>query len=233
MTVWFVTPAWQRYEVSKLCFEQRRWLMDRLAANGIDSQCVVVADDDNLRLARRFGFQTLERDNRWLGKRFNDGIAYAYQQGAEWIVPIGSDSWIAPAYLDPLPDPALTRTATYYALATGNRLAELRVPGDGVGPYMIHRDRLPSNGRPSNDDLATGVDNSTIAGLKDVRWEIRDLDPLQYVALRPSGVPQLHSYQSLYRRFGVRYHLGGPALLSRLFPSDLVLRTHRLLKANR
>ena len=231
--VYFVTPAWQRYGISELCFAQRRWAMDVLAENGIASECVVVADDENLDLARKYGFQTLERDNEWLGKRFNDGIAYAAKQGATWIVPIGSDSWIAPAYIDPLPDPELTRTSRYYALLSRTKLAELQVPGDGVGPYMIHKSRLPKNKRPSLDGLASGVDNSTLAGLKNVKWETRDLHPLQYVALRAFGMPQLHSYRTLVRRFGVKEHRGGWDRLRSLYPDDLVRRTASQLRTYR
>jgi hypothetical protein len=232
--LWFVTPAWQRYEVSALCFEQRRWAMDRLAESGIETQCVVVADDDNLDLARSFGFATVERDNEWLGRRFNDGIAYAAGEGAEWIVPIGSDSWIAPAYLDPLPDPGVTRTATLYALAARTVLAELQVPGHGVGPYMIHRKRLPRDKRPADDHLSKGVDGSTLAGLHGLEWEVRDIHPLQYVALRSFAVPQLNPLRHLVRRFGVREHRGGRwERLARVYPPDLVERTRIMLESRR
>ena len=233
MSVWFVTPAWQRYAVSALCFEQRRWVIDRLAESGIEANCVVVADDENLDLARSFGFVTVERDNEWLGRRFNDGIEYAARQGAEWIVPIGSDSWIAPAYLDPLPDPELTRTATRYALASRIALAELLVGGNGVGPYMIHRKRLPRSKRPADDHLSRGIDGSTLAGLKGLEWEVRDVHPLQYVALR-SNDPQLNPYKHLVRRFGVREHRGGRwERLAKVYPPDLVERTRLLLTSRR
>jgi hypothetical protein len=231
--LWFVTPAWKRYEVSALCFEQRRWVIDRLAESGIEAHCVVIADDANLEIARSFGFDTVEQNNDWLGRRFNDGIEYAARHGAEWIVPIGSDSWIAPAYLDPLPAPEVTRTATRYALATRTALAELEVLGNGVGPYMIHRKRLPRNKRPADDHLSRGIDGSTLAGLKGVEWEVRDLHPLQYVALR-SNEPQLNPYKHLVKRFGVREQRGGRwDRLARLYPPDLVERTRILLMSRR
>lgn len=230
MTVWFVTPAWQRYAVSEITFLQRRWMMERLAEQGIASECLVVADDYNLDIGRKYGFQTLERDNSALGKRFNDGIAHAADNGATWIVPIGSDSWLAPAYIAPLPDPALTRTGTHYALVTRSRLAEMTVPE--VGPYMIHRDRLPKSGRPAADELQTGVDGSTLAGLRDLRWELRDVHSLQYVALRPPNVPQLHSYRTLYRRYGIREHSGGLLKLQRLYPLDLVRHLRRIMDSH-
>ena len=110
MSVWFVTPAWRRFALSAVCFEQRRRVIDELAAHGIEAHCVVVADDRNLALAREAGFETVKRDNRWLGSRFNDGIEYAGLHGAEWIVPIGSDSWIDPAYFLPGWDGAVERS---------------------------------------------------------------------------------------------------------------------------
>src|ERR1051325_10020747 len=98
-SLWFVTPAWQRYELSAVCFDQRLLVMDALRAAGVEAQCVVVADDENLDLARERGFARVEQDNEWLRRRFNDGIEYAAYQGATRIVPIGSDSWIDPDYL--------------------------------------------------------------------------------------------------------------------------------------
>lgn len=231
MSVWFVTPAWQRYAVSELCFGQRRWLMDRLAAVGIEAECLVVADDHNLDLARGFGFRTLERDNSALGKRFNDGIEYAAEQGATWIVPIGSDSWLAPAYIDPLPHPSITRTGTHYALISRSRIGEMTIPE--VGPYMIHRDRLPKGGRPAEDSLRTGVDNSTLQGLNGLRWEVRDVHPLQYIAFRPPNVPQLHSYKTLYRRFGIRQHPSSSQRLQRVYPPELVAAARRMMNSHR
>lgn len=234
MSLWFVTPAYRRYALSALCFEQRAGVIRSLAARGITARCVVVADDENLDVARSFGFDTLERDNRWLGRRFNDGIAYAAQHGAEWIVPVGSDSWIAPAFFDPLPDTSLTLTSRYYALLKRTELAELVIDGDGVGPYVIHRKRLPRGKRPSADELRSGVDGSTLKGLRNVEWQFRDTHPLQYVGIRAFGQPQLHDYRSLVRRYGVRVHRSSLwERLSRIYPADLVERTRIYLGTHR
>ena len=50
MSVWFVTPAWRRYELSAVCFDQRAAVIKTLAAAGIEAHCVVIADDGNLAL---------------------------------------------------------------------------------------------------------------------------------------------------------------------------------------
>jgi hypothetical protein len=125
--IYFVTPAWQRYELSEVCFEQRKRVIDRLNGYGIEAHCVVVADDANIDIALSAGFEIVEQDNEWLGRRFNDGIEYAARQGAEWIVPIGSDSWIDLAYFLPLPDTKWTRTSKMYAAVTSGRIGYLNV----------------------------------------------------------------------------------------------------------
>ena len=102
-----------------------------------------------------------------------------------------------------------------------------------VGPYMIHRDRLPKGGRPADDSLRTGVDGSTLAGLRKLRWEVRDVHPLQYIAFRPPNVPQLHSYRTLYRRYGVREHASSSQRLGRLYPPELVTAARRMLNSHR
>ncbi len=58
-------------------------------------------------------------------------------------MPIGSDSFLDPAYLFPLPD-GVMRTSTLYAVAEPGRLGRLKVKNaSGVGPYMIPRSGLP------------------------------------------------------------------------------------------
>lgn len=55
-SVLFVTPAWKRYELTRLCLWQRRLACDSLFEAGIYATSVVIADDDNLDIAREFGF---------------------------------------------------------------------------------------------------------------------------------------------------------------------------------
>jgi hypothetical protein len=153
MTLWFVTPAWQRYDLSAICFDQRLDVIRTLAAAGIEARCVVIADDENLDLARQRGFDVVEQNNDWLGRKFNDGIEYACRNGASRVIPIGSDSWIDPAYFLPLTHKSRTRTSGLYAVVTADRMAELYITDEkGVGPYVIARDALRSaNFRPAKD----------------------------------------------------------------------------------
>lgn len=233
MRLYFVTPAWRRFELSAVCFEQRRRVMDELARHGIDARCVVIADDANLDLARALDFEIIEQDNEWLGRKFNDGIEWACRHGAEWVVPIGSDSWIDAAYFSPLPADFVTRTSALYCAVTEDRLAELAVrDGKGAGPYVINRRRLERSGfRPAKDELHAGIDRSTVASLgTPLHWRHRNVNPFQYVGFR--GTPHLTPYEKLVRRWGVKQHTDPWAVLAEHYPSDLVERARLALAAD-
>jgi glycosyltransferase involved in cell wall biosynthesis len=231
LVIYFVTPAWQRYELSEVCFEQRRRVVDHLNEHGIEAHCVVVADDENIDLALSKGFEVFKQDNEWLGRRFNDGIQYAAHSGAEWIVPIGSDSWIDPAYFLPLPDPSLTRSSKMYAAVTSGRIGYLNVahPTNPAGPHMIHRSRLPESLRPTVDERNRYIDSATLAGLSDLRFEFRDLHPLQYIGFR--GQPHLTPYDRLWTAWGVRESTDPWTELATVYPQDLVDRARECLSS--
>jgi hypothetical protein len=215
--------------LSEVCFAQRRHVIDTLAEHGIEAHCVVIADDANLDLAREQGFATVERDNEWLGRKFNDGMEYAGKHGAEWIVPIGSDSWIDPIYFLPLPNPWETRTSAMYCAVEADRLAELCVGRSGAGPYMFHRSLLVRSGfRPAQDELHAGIDGSTIRGIgRPIRWRQRDMHPLQYVGFR--GTPLITPYDRLMSKWGVREHDDPWAILAKHYPADLVQRARSVM----
>lgn len=222
VAIYFVTPAWRRLALSAVCFEQRRRTIDELGLRGVEARCVVVADDENLELARAAGFDTVEQDNEWLGRRFNDGIEYAARAGADWIVPIGSDSFLDPVYLFPLPRrDRLVRSSPIYAIAERDRIGRCRVRGDGAGPYMIHRSRLPPGFRPARDRRARGIDRSTLAGLRrTVRFEQVELHPWQYVGWR--GTPRMNDYDRLFAKIGVGEETDVRDVLVEHYPADLV-----------
>lgn len=223
MSLWFVTPAWKRFDLSEVCFEQRRRVMATLAENGIEARCIVVADDDNLDIARSKGFDVYEQDNQWLGRKFNDGIEYAAKHGASRIVPIGSDSWIDPAYFLPLPKrDDRTRTGSLYAVVKADRLGEVSVTDTkGVGPYVFSRYQLRPTFRPAQDEITHGVDGSTVKGLKvSIRWKRQDLHPLQYIGFR--GDPHISSYDGLMATWGVAEHRDPWERLAQHYPQDLV-----------
>jgi hypothetical protein len=70
-------------------------------AAGIEATAVVIADAENLSALRpdMHGFGTVERDNRFLSRRFNDGIQLATdrrfnRRPADYVVPCGSDDFV-------------------------------------------------------------------------------------------------------------------------------------------
>jgi glycosyltransferase involved in cell wall biosynthesis len=227
--IYFVTPAWQRFALSEVCFAQRRHVIDTLAGKGIEARCVVIADDENLDLARAQGFDVVEQSNEGLGRKFNDGMEYAGAHGADWIVPIGSDSWIDPAYFLPLPSNGVTRTSQLYSVVTADRLGEVRVrTRAGAGPYMLHRSHLAPSFRPASDALLRHVDSSTIKGLSGIPgWRHQHLNPFQYIGFR--GTPTITPYGRLMKRWGVREHRDPWAILTRHYPADLVERARTAL----
>ncbi len=222
--IFFVTPAWGRFEMTAICLEQRKRVIADIAAQGIEARCVVIADDENLDIARSLGFDTVERDNEWLGRKFNDGYEFAGKHGAEWIVPIGSDSFIDPAYFCPLPSWRKTRTSRMYAPVEVDRLGELRVGNGGAGPHMIHRSLMaPKRFRPSPDRIMHNTDHGMLKGLAHPpRWEYRDLHPLQYIGFR--APPFITRYDRLWERWGVRERTDPWQHLAAVFPVDLVDR---------
>jgi hypothetical protein len=232
--LYFVTPAWLRYELSDACAAERRWVMDMLnAESDLEVHSVVVADDENLDIAREYGFEIVEQNNDYLGRKFNDGIEYAATHGADWIVPIGSDSWIDPMYfMEPL-DPAKIRTSELYTAVAVDKLAQCRVrDGKGAGPYVIHRDLLgPVNFRPCGETLHRSIDRSMIralGGIEAVEWEHKDLHPLQYIGFR--GEPTITSYDILMNTWGLLEVTEPWEWLPHFYPQHLVDKAQHALR---
>jgi glycosyltransferase involved in cell wall biosynthesis len=231
MSLWFVTPAFSHLALSAVCFDQRKQVIAQLVKQGIETYCVVIADDDNLELARERGFLTVEQNNDWLGRKFNDGIEYAGKHGAEWIVPIGSDDFIDPAYLFPLPPPHVTRTSSCYAAVTPDRMAILSVGQPRMaGPRMFHRSLLaPVGFRPAQDRLMKYIDTSTINGIgRPIEWRSRDLHPYQYIGFR--GKPHITSYDKLWKAWGVEEKTNPWELLAQHYDPALVGRARAAMQ---
>lgn len=78
-TLAFVVPVHGRLPLARICLRQLRRTCDALIEHGIDATAVVVGDADNLAALdpAGLGFGTVERDNRFLSRKFNDGIDVA------------------------------------------------------------------------------------------------------------------------------------------------------------
>jgi hypothetical protein len=229
-TVWICTPAHGRLDLSEVCFDQHAWVARWLRPKGIEVASCVVACDENLELAHDRGFYTVERANDHLGARWNDAYQYAANQGADFICPLGSDSWIHPEFFTTLP-PARSRemlTGKAYAVVdeTGGRLAHLEiVHAGGVGPNVIPTWLLRASGwRPVTEHLHRGCDHSLISTIgvdHDLQLRWHDFDSAQYIGFKTGGT-QLNSYDQLTVRYSKTDPVDPWPELARIFPAELV-----------
>lgn len=226
-SLWFITPADGRLDVSRICFTQRAWACQRLTELGIQASCVVVADDANLDLAQEFGFGVVERDNEWLGRKFNDGYQLAAGEGINYVCPIGSDSWIDPEFImSGLPDdPRTIIYSRHYAMLRADGLArgQLLVEYEGGACMVIPTRLLRGSGyRPCREDLKRGCDSSVLKSLQPVRprWVVSEKHPLEVLTMRSH--PQISEYQTLMQRWGAGETEEPFEGLRDIYPEDVV-----------
>lgn len=206
-SLWLIIPAYQRYDVSAVTFPQLAWAGNELILkHDISARVVVVANDENLDIARMYGFVTLERLNGPLGRKWNDGYEYACRNGADYVAPCGTDDWLDPDYLAQLPDTNQVRASRESSVVNedGTRLATIRIgyPG-GDGIRIIPTTLLKACGyRPAADHKRRAIDTSVWMTLNQTeRYEfVYSADPLSIVEFK-SSENQLNSYGELARGF--------------------------------
>lgn len=195
----FVVPAHGRIELTRICLRQLRRTIDDLEAEGIDASAIVVADDENLTTALDLGFGIVERNNRFLSRRFNDGIQLATDarfnpRPADYVVPLGSDDWIAADVLLDLPRPntivGFKRIA--FVREDGLELTERFLDYDGGAGIRIYPRRLLAmmEFRPADEDRVRGCDTSILVNMKRrlrFRLEHRDIDARLIVDWKSAG----------------------------------------------
>lgn len=236
----FVVPAWQRFELSEICFRQLRQTCDALCAAGLRAEAVVIADDENLDLASAQGFRLLERDNEFLSRRFNDGYELALEEDFAWVHARGSDMWEDPecflALLSLGADECLVgrNLAAFMPASTWPFTGTRRVDLDlgipfGSATYPVSALRV-CGGRPMREDLPRSCDAATRR------------------ALAPHARPAFHSLHSLERiNFSSAVHVTdwqqlasmghvstGPAVWDDLpYPPDLVAAVREFYESGR
>jgi hypothetical protein len=209
-SLWFVVPAHGRVELARICLTQLRRTCDALEHEGIRASAVVVACDENLDTARGMGFATIERDNRFTSRRFNDGIQLACDPAfnpfpVDYVVPLGSDDWVDWRLFQNLPSPnnmvGFQRMSFVNETGTELTVRHIRSEG-GCGIRIYPREIMAKAGyRPADEDRRRGCDTSMLVNLRNVtefRVEHRDLDPLQIVDWKSHG-ENLNPYESLAR----------------------------------
>lgn len=204
-SLFFVVPAWGRFEKTRVCLRQLRRTCDQLADLGIAATAAIVADDDNLDTAKECGFWSVRQENYPLGRKWNDGYQCALEQGADYAVPLGSDDWVDPILFTDLPGPTELRCSRLSSVVSedGNRISPLRVWYDGGdGVRIMPRNLLERlNGRPAQEGRSRAIDTSIMlnlqvlhqGGMPPIRYF--DASPWQIVDWKTSGDgQQLNTY---------------------------------------
>lgn len=180
-SVWIVSPAHGRFPVTRLALAQRRRLCQGLAGRGLDVQMLVTACDENLDIAREYGALAVETPNKPLGAKCNVGLTRAAEEGADWIVWVGSDDWIHQDVFDPLPfqpeaaPPILTGQRVAIVDLQHGVMRRCASPSKyGAIPWIVPRSMLErSQFRPVQPHLQRGLDGALVRGIRLSRAELR------------------------------------------------------------
>ena len=212
-SLWFVVPAAGRVELARICLTQLRRTCDALALEGVDATAVVIADDENLDIVRALGFGTVERDNQFVSRKFNDGIQLACDPAinprpADYVVPFGSDDWADHRlFLNPPPPDTIVGFQHISFVREDGREIAVRYLNHlgGSGIRIIPRQLLaPLDYRPADEDRYHGCDTSILVNLSRhhgdrLRIEHRHLHDRQIVDWKTPG-EQLTPYDAVARR---------------------------------
>jgi hypothetical protein len=219
----FVTPAYGRYDLAAICFEQRRNLINRLP---FEANCIVIANDDNLDIADSFNFHTVYRDNEYLGRRFNDGYQEAAKLGYDIVMPVGSDSWLSHSIFDRMPENSCEIT-TRLSYAVVNATGTLRVEAKIIYPlgisYMFPTELMSKlDYRPCGEFLHRGCDMFTqemLLSLGAKRTYISG-DKLEHIGFNSDT--QLSSLEGLMKRFECDISFDPFEGLEKWYPPSLI-----------
>jgi hypothetical protein len=211
MSLWFIVPAHGRVELARICLTQLRRTCDALEDEGIRASAVVVADDENLDTARDLGFAWVRRDNRFVSRKFNDGIQLACDpqfnpHPVEFVVPCGSDDFVDWRLFHNLPsqNTVVGFQRMSFVREDGAELTVRKINTEGgCGIRIWPRHLMAATGyRPADEDRPRGCDTSILVNTRrafpDMRVEHRDLDPLQIVDWKSTGA-NLNPYDALRR----------------------------------
>lgn len=221
-SLWFCVPVHGRTELAAICLRQLRRTCDSLTAEGVEATAVVIGDDENLDTARELGFGIVERDNRFVSRKFNDGIQLACDpefnpRPADYVVPCGSDDWVDYRLFLDLPVGAMRGFQQMsFVREDGRELSTSNVSyKGGCGIRIYPRELVALRGyRPADEDRPRGCDTSILLNLQhawsaayvrdpvsrkeEMPVEHADSNPLQIVDWK-SPVDQLNGYEDVSR----------------------------------
>jgi hypothetical protein len=189
VSLWFVVPVHGRIPLAAICLRQLERTCDELAGVGLEAHAVVIADRSNLidlrracgkligipSTARPGRFAAIERDNRFLSMRFNDGIELATNprynaHPADYVVPFGSDDWADARIFTQLPGPReiIGFQRMSFVREDGREISESFVKYRGGCGIRIYPRQLlrRCNYRPADEDRSRGCDTSILLNVE-------------------------------------------------------------------
>lgn len=206
--LWFIVPAHGRENLTRICLRQLRRTCDQLTAEGIEATAVVIGCDDNLDTGRELGFGTVERDNQFTSRKYNDGIQLACDpdlnpRPADYVVPCGTDDWVDHRLFLDLPpaDTMIGFQRLSFVREDGAEMVQrfVNVKG-GCGIRIYPRQIMQAlDYRPADEDRYRACDTSIITNLsRATQFQVvhRDIDPRQIVDWKSTDI-QLNPYESL------------------------------------
>ncbi len=236
-SLWFCVPVHGRLPLAAICLRQLRRTCDALSEEGIEATAVVIADRDNLEELRErtddvFGFGTIERDNSFVSRRFNDGIQLACDRRynprpADFVVPCGSDDWVDHRIFLDLPgaDTVLGFQRISFVREDGREMMVSFLRNEGGSGIRVYPRQVVAhrNFRPADEDRQRACDTSTLLNLRKahprLKVEHRDIDPRQIVDWKSPGI-QLNPYGTIEARHRGE-SFGDPfETLAEVFPGD-------------
>lgn len=244
ISAWICSAAWRRFDVTRLVLSQRQRLCEELAARGIQATSLVVADDENLDIARELGAVTLEAPNEPLGRKWNVALRYAAER-ADWVVWVGSDDWVHPDAFAPLTVPPDTGPAriirggrvTLVNLPTGQLQRVTSASKFGAIPWLIESRLIRATRRdsPIRADLHRGLDGGLIRGLRHaaIPFELELHDPHEFRCIDFKSGQNLSTFENGAAKRGIGEPEPAWPVLAEWFPADLVDQARELAEVHR
>lgn len=209
--------------------KQRRHVCDQLREQGHKAEGVIVADDENLSIAEEYGFHVVERDNRDISDKFNAGLKYAYDQGAEVVNYLGSDNWAHIDLFQQLPQrrQVMTRSLLQVVDVPTGRMRTCKIKTNwGAIPWFIPRMLLEKcDGQPLQKGLARGFDGAMIKGLTKAAGyppTFVHFDPHAYACIDFKTADNITPYERLDKQLGVGETENPWEALRAWYPEEIV-----------
>tara|TARA_Y100000034_G_scaffold104801_1_gene131621 strand:- start:741 stop:1475 length:735 start_codon:yes stop_codon:yes gene_type:complete len=212
--IFIITPVWKRCKITKIIFYNFYRIKNSLEGH-IDLNFVVIGDDANLDIAKEYNFFTLKQNNDYLGRKFNDGFEFSIKNGADAVVPVGSDSLITDSIIKSgslLSSRGNIVFSTKHSLLneTGKKIGCINTASlnknQNKGALWFYGRKLLSkvNGRPCDDFKKSSCDRSTIENLikanKNIVFKENNQSYYEHLAIKNKKV-QIWKYNDYIRQF--------------------------------